>query len=135
MHLMLCVADGMGLLFNGRRLSRDRVLCARLLELSAGHPLRMTPYSAALFPPDAAVTAEADPIAAAAEGEFVFLEELDPAPALARAERLTLFHWNRAYPADRTLPELAGWTLCGTREFAGSSHPRITEEEYRREKR
>ena len=46
----LCVDDRGGLRFNGRRLSRDRVQLADLLELCGDGPLWMSLDSGALFP-------------------------------------------------------------------------------------
>ena len=37
----------------------------------------------------------------AGPGELCFFEDLDPAPWLAEAEEVVLYHWNRTYPSDR----------------------------------
>ena len=45
MILISCIDDRGGLLFHGRRLSRDRVLCQDVLRTCAGSPLWMAPGS------------------------------------------------------------------------------------------
>ena len=45
------VDNSMGMLFNHRRQSRDRVLVQRILEITRGHAFWMSAYTAALFEP------------------------------------------------------------------------------------
>ena len=61
--------------------------------------------------------------------EFSCKEEV-----LQKAERIVLYRWNRAYPADVKFTMPKGFTLKESREFAGSSHEKITREEYTRAK-
>ena len=49
MQVIVCVDDGMGMLFNHRRQSRDRVLIQRILEITKGKQIFMNTYSAELF--------------------------------------------------------------------------------------
>ena len=114
MILISCIDDRGGLLFHGRRLSRDRVLCQDGLSSSI-------------------LTSE-DFLAQAAPGEFCFLEDRPIRPFLDRVESMVLYHWNRRYPADLFLdldPAALGWSLLGREEFPGSSHKKITKEVYR----
>ena len=53
---------------------------------------------------------------------------------LAAAETIVLYRWNRAYPADVKFTMPQGFALKESRDFAGSSHEKITREEYIREK-
>ena len=50
MTLIFCIDDGGGMLFGGKRQSRDRVLNQYLLSRIGDAPLWVTPYSASLFP-------------------------------------------------------------------------------------
>ena len=127
MILISCIDDRGGLLFHGRRLSRDRVLCQDVLRTCAGSPLWMAPGSSSIL------TSE-DFLAQAAPGEFCFLEDRPIRPFLDRVESMVLYHWNRRYPADLFLdldPAALGWSLLGREEFPGSSHKKITKEVYR----
>lgn len=134
MRIAVCIDDRGGMLFNRRRQSQDRLLRQDLLSEAAGGPLWMSPYSLEQFsdPPEYIRPAENFP-RRAGPGELCFFEDLDPAPWLAEAEEVVLYHWNRTYPSDRRFPlPLTGWTLARREEFPGSSHEKITKEVYRR---
>ena len=112
MTAIVCVDEAWGMAFHGRRQSRDRAVCARILE-------------------DAAE----DFLAQAGPGELCFVEEPPLLPWLDRLEGLVLYRWNRRYPADAWLdvrPGPPGWTLARREEFSGHSHERITKEVYTR---
>lgn len=136
MTLIVCVEDRFGMSFHNRRLSRDRELCRYILARVGGGVLRLSPYSVPLFdglPCAGALLAQEGGPADEDREEFCFLELENPAPWLARAEKLLLYRWNRAYPFDRRFPaELleTGWKLTGHADFPGSSHEKITEERY-----
>ena len=134
MILIACVDDRGGMLFNRRRQSQDRLLRQDLLEEAGGRPVWLNPYSLKQFPdPPENLRCAEDFFRRAGEGELCFFEDLDPAPWLAEAEEVVLYHWNRTYPSDRRFPlPLTGWTLARREEFPGSSHEKITKEVYRR---
>lgn len=52
---IVCLDQEDGLLFNGRRQSRDRVVTEKILSLTAGKTLWVSAYSSRLFPEDAPV--------------------------------------------------------------------------------
>lgn len=136
MTLITCIDDRGGQAFHRRRLSRDRALCVRVLELAGTGRLRLSPYSLPLFgalPPAAALAAGEDFLDRATGDELCFAEREDLSPWLDKADRLVLFRWNRTYPYDLRFPleELEKhWVLTGTADFPGSSHEKITEETY-----
>lgn len=127
MILVSCVDDALGMAFLGRRVSRDSAVTERILALTAEQKLLAAPYSARLLGNGALYTE--DPAGAAGKGDFVLLENL-PVPTEG-VERILLFRWNRAYPSDLKFP-LNAFPLRRVRseEFAGSSHEKITLEEY-----
>ena len=130
MTLYVCLDDRGGLLFNGRRLSRD----ARLLaDMAAMVPdvLTIDPFSEKL------VAAAGIPYALASaelpEDAHFFLENRDPETLLPGAERLVIYRWNRHYPSDvrwEKDPADYGFILTETTDFPGSSHEKITKEVY-----
>lgn len=135
MTLITCIDDRGGQAFHRRRLSRDRALCARVLELAGTGPLRLSPYSLPLFEafPSAPLLAGEDFLSQTAGDELCFAEREDLTPWLDRADKLVLFRWNRTYPFDLRFPleELEKrWALAGRLDFPGSSHEKITEETY-----
>ena len=131
MHLIICIDEKDGLSFCGRRLSRDSVLNNHILVLTAGHNLRMSPYSAPLFP-EGAVCAEPDFLQKAAQGDYCFLEVSALPKTNKQLESVILYHWNRTYPSTVKFPRalLEGMQLTYTEEFSGNSHEKITMERY-----
>ena len=129
MHLIVCLDQRDGMLFNKRRQSRDRAVCARMLERAAGGRLWMNGYSARLFE-GCSVTADEEFLHRAGEGEYAFLENGDLRPFAGAVESITVYRWGKVYPADTVFPwELfPGRRLIHTAEFAGRSHEEITEE-------
>jgi len=134
-NLIVCIDDAGGMMFNHRRQSQDRVLRAHLLELTNGSRLWVTPYTAKQFGEHAAsLCISQAPWQDAAPGDFYFAE--DGEIPTERAERIYLYRWNRLYPSDRkfvTDPAGLGFVLCAREEFAGYSHPTITQEIYTKE--
>lgn len=123
MTVFVCVDDGLGMAFNGRRQSRDKAVTEDLLQ-SCGGKLSMEEKSKTLF-------GEAVP---EASEDAYFMEFTCETERLQAADRLVLYRWNRAYPADVYFTMPAGFRLESGREFPGSSHEKITREEYIREK-
>ena len=127
MNLIICLGDKNGMMFNGRRQSRDSVLCERLLSIF-GDKLYMSPYSAKLFPSDSPITV-CDFGACAEKDGFFFAEDTDF--SLDSAEKIVIYRWNRHYPSDKIFTfdlDALGYTLVSSTDFSGSSHPVITEQ-------
>ena len=57
---IVCLDQEDGLLFNGRRQSRDRVVTEKILSMTEGKPLWMSAYSRRIFPEDAPVCVAED---------------------------------------------------------------------------
>ena len=131
MHLIVCIDDRDGLSFAGRRLSRDRVLTRRILDLSSGKELWVAPYSATLFEPDTVCMDPQFP-KKAGEGDYCFVEKEIHMIQRAQLESVTVFRWNRSYPATEKFPRslLTGMRLVYTEDFPGNSHDKITMERY-----
>ncbi len=142
MILLVCVDDRLGMAFNRRRQSMDRLLRKRILSVCCGKRLFMSPYSAKQFLKDDMTDAEAASIYAlpdyleqAGPGDYCFLETDDVLPLEDDIETIYLYCWNRRYPADLyfSVPLAGhGWKLTERAELPGSSHEMITEEIYRR---
>lgn len=129
MILISCVDNALGLRFNRRRQSRDRVVCGRMLEQSGGR-LWLSENSKELFAdlPQAELFTVSDP-AEVPEGGFCFWER----PTAAPAEKIILYRWNRDYPGDERFLFPGGekaWLLSRQEDFPGFSHEKITEEIY-----
>lgn len=134
MILMVCIDDRGGMMFNHRRQSRDRVLCARMLDIAKGARLHVTPYTQKIFDPAAPLCVSDAPWLEAGAGEYYFAE--DGEIPMADVEKVYLYRWNRAYPGERFFDaDLAtlGFTLTHSEDFSGYSHECITEEIYIKE--
>ncbi|MCI8638895.1 MAG: ribonuclease Z [Coprococcus sp.] len=138
MIIIACVDDKNGMMFYGRRQSRDRVLIEDILLECTGKKLRMAPYSYALFEKetDAGILVSEDFLAAACGEDYCFVENGDAmADHLEKVRAVLLYRWNRVYPADVYFPlNLAdgSWEQKAREEFQGSSHEKITREWYER---
>lgn len=132
MNLIACVDDKMGMLFNKRRQSMDRVLRARVLELCAGKKLWMNTYSRKQFDDNTeGITVAEDFLDKAGSDDYCFDETISPAAYENKINRIILYKWNRVYPADLYFDiDLKNWRLTTSTDFAGSSHDKITEEIY-----
>ncbi len=77
MILIACVDDKMGMLFNKRRQSMDKVLRSRILNLCASKKLWMNAYSRKQFDIAAeGITVDEDFMAKAAGDDYCFAENI-----------------------------------------------------------
>ncbi len=132
MIIIACVDDKMGMQFNGRRQSRDRLVYKRIAGIAEGSRLWMNGDSAELFSWDEdKISVAEDFLSRAAKGDYCFIEDDAAAGCGDKIEKIILYRWNRTYPADIVFPlSLEGWKLAEAREFPGYSHEKITEEIY-----
>ena len=49
MNIIVCVDKDNGMLFNNRRLSKDKILCEKILEITSSSKLLMNEYTKSLF--------------------------------------------------------------------------------------
>lgn len=134
MNIIVCIDDAGGMLFAGRRQSKDKILRQQARELAQGRMLWMNSYTARQFADDGCEVVVDDAFLDNAPGDaWCFVENSQLLPYLEKIEKVAIYRWNRLYPSDVRfdLEELsAGWQQISSREFQGSSHDRITEEVY-----
>ena len=143
MIAIVCIDDNGGILFNNRRVSRDKVLTSWITEYTAGRTLWMRPYSKELFSSANAdeivnqtVKISEDYLSEAKNGDFCFVE--DDGLSLFEQygnslEALLICRWNRSYPSDVRLPDGLEALLpekVVIDEFEGNSHDKITIEKW-----
>lgn len=130
MHLVICLDDRNGMMFNKRRLSSDKAVCQRIADYAEGK-LWMNSYSAKLFE-QYPVCVDDDFLEKAGEGDICFTESPDFTEFDEKIQSITVYRWNRTYPADKKLPAdyFCGWQMMESFDFPGNSHERITEEKY-----
>lgn len=133
MTVVVCVDERGGMMFGGKRQSRDRVLRARIAGKTKEKNLIVSPYSAAQFEGERDLTVSDTPFEAAGAEDFVFVEDKDMTAHIGIIDSFIIYKWNRLYPSDAPFPfdlESAGFRLVSSEDFKGSSHERITEEVY-----
>lgn len=133
MHIIVCLDNKNGMLFNKRRQSKDALLRLKMLETVGKNCLLMNEYSAKQFEEDCTVTVSEKFLEAAQKGDFCFVENTDILPFKSEVENVIVYRWNRDYPSDAKFPAeqfLNTRKLVKRTDFKGSSHPQITEEIY-----
>lgn len=140
MIVIACVDNNMGMLFNQRRQSQDRLLREKILQRCENHKLWMNAYSYKQFEEqatnkDITICVAEDFLTRAEAEDYCFVENADVANCSNEIEQIILYCWNRDYPADFyfTVPvNSKPWRLVSLEDFCGSSHEKITEEVYSR---
>ena len=136
MNVIVCIDEAGGMLFNGRRQSKDKCLRQKARELAQGEPLWMNSYTASQFAEDGyEVVVDEDFLSNAPENAWCFVENRDLLPWIQNIQQVAVYHWNRRYPSDVKFPMdvlRSQWKRISDKEFAGNSHERITEEVYTR---
>ncbi len=130
MKLIFCIEKGKGIMFFGKRVSKDRLLNARLLEIVGQNKLFVSEYSASLF--EGAVV-DNDYLTAAGQSDYCFVEDRDY--NLEKTSEIILCNFNRKYPADKFFDidlKANGFKKILSEDIVGSSHDKITIETYRR---
>jgi hypothetical protein len=123
------------MLFNHRRLSRDRRVCEKILDYSNEKELWMNAYSRKLFTDLTDINSiQVDEKFLDKSQSICFVENQDITPYLPKIDTLVLFQWNRDYPADFFFTvDLSQWNLISTEDFEGTSHEKITMEVYKKD--
>ena len=133
MHVIVCVDNQMGMQFHHRRQSRDSALMDRLLKMTQGRQLLISPISQKLFSDFPNLIVSEDFLSQAGPEDFCFVEDRALENFEDQIQSLILCKWNRDYPADLFLSlDLTAFHLTETTEFPGTSHEKITIEVYRK---
>lgn len=133
MIAIVCVDNSFGMLFNNRRLSQDKVVTDKIIELTKNNKLWMCRFSYTLFDKidNRNINIDDDFLNEAANGEFCFVENKALIPYEKWIEQIIVFKWNRDYPSDLKFDlNLSKFKLIETTDFVGNSHKNITMEVY-----
>ena len=136
MIIVLTVDDNLGMIFNKRRQSRDRVMLSDLSDMIGNKALICTDFSEKLLREHGIkYIVSSDPVDDAGENDYFFIEDPPIKPYLDKANTVILYKWNKIYPSDKKLDVdllSEGFKLSGVSEFKGYSHKKITKEFYRK---
>ena len=130
MKVIVCLDENLGMLFNQRRLSRDRKVIEDICKRT--EKLYICPFSEGLFQ-DATIEicSNEKVLEQAKVGDVCFIENQLLAPYLNLIEELIVYQWNRSYPSDVQLDiSLQEWKQVSEEEFVGFSHEKITRQVY-----
>jgi hypothetical protein len=127
------VDDKMGVSFNKRRQSRDKLLIEDLCKSTDGI-IYVTSYSAPLFEgfTDRIMIVD-NPISECPDGGLCFLELTAITEHIDNISKLIIYRWNKIYPSDKKLEidtNECNLKLVSSYDFAGKSHNKITKEIY-----
>ena len=130
MKVIICVDNEMGIAFNHRRQSRDRILIEDVIKMTE-QALFCAPYSKTLLEAHPHLIVSETPLDDAMEENYVFAEMLSLSAYAEKIDTLVLYRWNRTYPSDKTFDlDLSHFTLISSENFVGYSHEKITKEVY-----
>lgn len=136
MRLVVCVDDGMGMMFNKRRQSKDaRVREDMLAMVPLDKKLFVTSYTAKQFLPEEQerLTVCEDMLVGTLSGDYFFAEDMNVTGLEKVTEEVVLYRWMRAYPSDVKFTfDLSGYELISSEDFVGNSHPEMKKEIYRK---
>lgn len=134
MIVIAIVDNNLGMMYNRRRQSQDRILREKILDLTTGSKLWMNMYSWGQFSGEKNNEhIKVDPhfLQLAAKGEYCLVENSRIQPYEKEIEKLILFRWNQKYPADSHLDlPFFEWKMVKREEFSGYSHEKIMMEVY-----
>ena len=133
MQIIVCVDDNQGMMFNHRRVSKDRVLIEKIVEMARGRRLLVNTYSYELFKGMSGVYVDDEFLSNAHDDDICFVENETLIDFEGKIDKIHVFKWNRNYPADFYFDiALDKWHLVKHWDFKGYSHDKITEEVYER---
>lgn len=136
MHIIVCLDNQNGMLFNHRRQSCDRAVIVDILRNLNGRVLKVRKFSEDIFPVDGETIWVSERCPSDVLGDEVcFIEDVPLSSMADQIETLTVYRWNRDYPGDFYLdidPAQTGFHLQTQTDFPGYSHDKITKEVYGR---
>ena len=136
MTVVVCTDPRGGMLFTGRRVSRDREMLADLGRMREGRRLLCHPYSEKLLTAAGlSPTVCENCLEAAGDDDLVFVETLPLMPYRKTIDCLVVYVWDKVYPYDVALdlsPKAEGYRLVSSVEFPGFSHDVILREVYKK---
>lgn len=133
MKLIFCLSKDKGMMFFGKRQSKDAVLNEWILNHIGSSQLWMSSYSGKMFGANDKIIIDDDYVNKAAADDYCFIE--DKPYSLEKASEIIICNWNRAYPGDVKFTadlKADGFKKVESVDIVGSSHEKITIEMYKK---
>ena len=133
MIIIACVDNDMGMSFNNRRLSTDKVVTKRIIDLISNKKIWINNFSKDLFEDYNLDNLIIDDefVNKMGKYDYCFIENISPDKIENKADKIIIYNWNRKYPADLYFNiNLDNWILEKETDFIGNSHDKITQKIY-----
>lgn len=126
MNIIICVDNNYGMLFNGRRQSRDSAVLDDIFATFGESRIYISSFSEKLFEGRDVICTD-DFLSVAGEDDYCFVEDADVEQIIENVGRIVIYRWNRDYPADTCFDSgiLCGYCPDEPVSFAGTSHEKI----------
>ena len=131
MKLIFCVAKDSGMMFFGKRQSKDATLNEWIVNHIGPSKLWVSSYTAKMFEGFGNIVVDENYMANAGENDYCFVE--DKEYSVDGVSEILLCKWNRAYPGDKFFNidlKANGFKKTDSVDIVGNSHERITIETY-----
>lgn len=135
MKAIICIDDGYGILFNNRRVSKDKILIQWIVKYVDGRSIWMRPYSKELFDGYSNIQVSDNYLDEANSDDYCFVEDNKISDYIGKIDNILLCKWNRRYPSDVKFQKSlldSGWSMSVIAEFNGTSHEKITVEGWKK---
>jgi len=131
MKIIICLDDNNGFLFNSRRQSRDSKVIKDIFKIIGSAKLYINNFSADLFLNKNVIVCE-DFLEKCLDEDYCFIENADFEKYTDKINAIIIYRWNRNYPFDKKFNNeiLKKFHLKNIEEFTGTSHDKITREEF-----
>ena len=134
LKVIVALDDNLGMMFNHRRQSRDRILISDIAEMVEGKKIYIDKYSEILFSNvPCQYIISSNPLEETGTDDYCFIEQYQLSNYIDKINELIIYRWNRTYPHDFDFDidlENSNFKITSTTEFKGSSHDKITREVY-----
>ena len=134
MNIFVCLDEKGGMAFNKRRQSSDRIIRQDMLQTVGEQKLYMNSYTRKQFTEENSNIIECENgLEIAEKDDFVFIENISVCDYISTIQKIVVYRWQRAYPADTFFDidlTSSDWVLSATEEFEGYSHECIAKEIY-----
>lgn len=131
MKIIICLDNNNGLMFNNRRQSKDSKVIENIFEIIGSANLYINDFSADIFV-DRNVIKCNDFLEKCHKDDYCFIENADLEKHIDKINTIIIYRWNRSYPFDKkfNIRFLTSFHLESSTDFAGTSHDKITREEF-----
>ena len=133
--VIICIDDDYGILFNNRRVSRDKSLIQWIENYVGNKHIWMRPYSKELFDGYDNIKISDNYLEEAESDDYCFAEDNEIFNHIGWIDDVLLCKWNRRYPSDIKFQISlldSSWSMSVIAEFSGTSHKKITIEEWKK---